>query len=72
MAGAPVFVPLLLGLGIDALSMTPPLIPAVRYLVRAMTMADAKALAAEALTLSSPKEIYAKCDAFYRARIKVD
>jgi phosphotransferase system enzyme I (PtsI) len=72
MAGDPVFVPLLLGLGIDALSMTPPLIPAVRYLVRAMTMADAKALAAEALTLSSPKEIYAKCDAFYRARIKVD
>ena len=72
MAGDPVFVPLLLGLGIDSLSMTPPLIPAVRYLVRAMTMTDAKALAAEALTLISAKEIYAKCDAFYRARIKVD
>jgi phosphotransferase system enzyme I (PtsI) len=72
MAGDPVFVPLLLGLGIDSLSMTPPLIPAVRYLIRAMTMADARALAAEALTLTSAKEIYAKCDAFYRARIKVD
>jgi phosphotransferase system enzyme I (PtsI) len=72
MAGDPVFVPLLLGLGIDSLSMTPPLIPAVRYLIRAMTMADAQALAAEALALSSAKEIYARCDAFYRARIKVD
>ncbi len=72
MAGDPVFVPLLLGLGVDGLSMTPPLLPAVKYLVRAMSMADAKALAAEALTLSSPKEIYAKCDAFCRARVKTE
>lgn len=72
MAGDPVFVPLLLGLGVDSLSMTPPLLPAVKFLIRNMTMADAKALAAEALTLDSPKEIYAKCEAFYRARMKVE
>jgi phosphotransferase system enzyme I (PtsI) len=72
MAGDPVYAPLLLGLGIDALSMSPGWLPAVKYLVRAMTMADARALAAEALTLSSPKEIYARCDAFYRARVKID
>ncbi|MES1167136.1 MAG: phosphoenolpyruvate--protein phosphotransferase, partial [Pseudomonadota bacterium] len=72
MAGDPVFVPLLLGLGVDSLSMTPPLLPAVKYLVRAMTMADARQLAAEALALSSPKEIYAKCEAFYRARMKLE
>jgi phosphotransferase system enzyme I (PtsI) len=72
MAGDPIFVPLLLGLGVDSLSMTPPLLPAVKYLIRAMTMADARALAAEALTLSSPKEIYAKCEAFYRARMKLE
>ncbi|HWA10128.1 MAG TPA: phosphoenolpyruvate--protein phosphotransferase [Opitutaceae bacterium] len=72
MAGDPVFVPLLLGLGVDTLSMTPPLLPAAKYLVRAMTMADAKALAAEALSLTSPKEIYARCDAFYRARMKLE
>jgi phosphotransferase system enzyme I (PtsI) len=72
MAGDPVFAPLLLGLGIDSLSMSPPWLPSVKYLVRAMTMADARALAAEALTLQSPKEIYARCDAFYRARVKVD
>lgn len=72
MAGDPVFAPLLLGLGIDALSMSPAWLPSVKYLVRAMTMKDARALAAEALALSSPKEIYARCDAFYRARVTVD
>ena len=72
MAGDPVFAPLLLGLGVDALSMSPAWLPSVKYMVRAMTMADARALAAEALTLTSPKEIYACCDAFYRARVKVE
>ena len=72
MAGDPIFAPLLLGLGIDGLSMSPALLPSVKYLVRAMTMADAKALAAEALAMSSPKEIYAKCDAFYRERVKLE
>jgi phosphotransferase system enzyme I (PtsI) len=72
MAGDPVFAPLLLGLGVDALSMAPLWLPSVKYMVRAMTMADARALAAEALVLDSPKEIYARCDAFYRARVKVE
>jgi phosphoenolpyruvate-protein phosphotransferase (PTS system enzyme I) len=72
MAGDPVFAPLLLGLGVDSLSMTPTWIPAVKYIVRAMTMADARALAAEALSMSSPREIYAKCDAFYRSRVTVE
>ena len=72
MAGDPVFAPLLLGLGVDALSMSPAWLPSVKYMVRAMTMADARALAAEALTLASPKEIYARCDAFYRARVRVE
>ena len=72
MAGDPVFAPLLLGLGVDCLSMSPAWLPSVKFLIRSMTMADARALAVEALTLSSPKEIYARCDAFYRARVKMD
>jgi phosphotransferase system enzyme I (PtsI) len=72
MAGDPVFAPLLLGLGVDCLSMSPAWLPSVKYLVRAMTMADAQALAAEALRLNSPKEIYARCDAFYRARVNME
>ncbi len=72
MAGDPVFAPLLLGLGVDGLSMSPAWLPSVKYLVRAMSMVDARALADEALTMQSPKEIYARCDAFYRARVKMD
>jgi phosphotransferase system enzyme I (PtsI) len=72
MAGDPVLVPLLLGLGVDALSMTPPLIPAVRYLVRAMKLADAKQLAQAALGLAAPKEIHALCLAFHHERVKLE
>ena len=72
MAGDPVYVPLLLGLGVDELSMTPPLLPAVKYLVRAMKMSEAKKLAQTALQLTSPKEIYALADTFCRERVKSD
>ncbi len=72
MAGDPIYAPLLLGLGVDSLSMSPAWLPSVKYLIRAMTMADARALAAEALSLSSPKDIYARCDAFYRSRVKME
>jgi phosphoenolpyruvate-protein phosphotransferase (PTS system enzyme I) len=72
MAGDPVYVPLLLGLGVDELSMTPPLLPAVKFLVRAMKMTDAKVLTDRAMELESPKEIYALFDTFYRERVKMD
>jgi phosphotransferase system enzyme I (PtsI) len=68
MAGDPVFTPLLLGLGIKQLSMTPALIPTVKYVIRAMKMTEAQALAEQALTMGSAKDIYAMCDAFYQAR----
>jgi phosphoenolpyruvate-protein phosphotransferase (PTS system enzyme I) len=70
MAGDAIYAPLLLGLGIDELSMTPPLLPAVKYLLRSMKLSDAKKLAKEALTLGSAKEIYALCDAFCAKRLK--
>jgi phosphotransferase system enzyme I (PtsI) len=72
MAGDPVFAALLLGLGVDELSMSSTLLPAVKYIVRAMKLSDAKALVEEALTLDDPKKIYAKFDAFYRARVKME
>ncbi|MDD2765885.1 MAG: phosphoenolpyruvate--protein phosphotransferase [Opitutaceae bacterium] len=72
MAGDPVYMPLLLGLGVDELSMSPPSLPAVKYFVRAMKMSDARQLAAEALTLTDPKEIYARAEEFYKARVKVE
>ncbi len=72
MAGDPVFAPLLLGLGVDSLSMAPTWVPAVKYIVRSMTMADARTLAEEALRMSSPREIYARCEAFYQSRVKME
>jgi phosphotransferase system enzyme I (PtsI) len=72
MAGDPVFAPLLVGLGVDELSMAPALLPAVKYLIRAMKMSDAKQLATDALGMSDPKEIYAMAEAFYTQRVKVD
>ena len=72
MAGDPVYAPLLLGLGVDSLSLSPAWLPSVKYIVRNMTMADARALAAEAMTLTSPKEIYARCDAFFRSRVHME
>jgi phosphotransferase system enzyme I (PtsI) len=72
MAGDPAYAPLLLGLGVDSLSMAPPSIPAVKFLVRAMTMADARALAAEAITMTSAKDIFAMCQQFHHKRVAVD
>ena len=70
MAGDPVYAALLLGLGVDMLSMSPALIPAVKFLVRAMTMSDARNLAKESLGMSSAKEIYARCSQFQRSRVE--
>jgi phosphotransferase system enzyme I (PtsI) len=72
MAGDPVFAPLLLGLGVDSLSMTPNWLPTVKYLVRAMKMSEARALAKDALAMDSPREIYAMFDSFYRSRVTVE
>jgi len=72
MGGDPVYAPLLLGLGVDSLSMAPPLLPAVKFLVRAMKMSDARDLAVEVLGMASAKEIYAKCAQFHRSRVGVE
>jgi phosphotransferase system enzyme I (PtsI) len=72
MAGDPLYAALLLGLGVDSLSMSPPAIPAVKFLVRAMKMADARQLAQDALALGSAKEIFAACDRFHRSRVLIE
>ena len=70
MAGDPIYAPLLLGLGATSLSITPPLIPAVKYLVRNMTMVDARKLARDVMELSDAKAIQARCVEFYAERTK--
>ena len=70
MAGDALYAPLLLGLGVDELSMTPTLVPSVRYIVRAMKMSDARALAVEALKQTDARKTFALVEAFYDDRMK--
>jgi phosphoenolpyruvate-protein phosphotransferase (PTS system enzyme I) len=70
MAGDPVFAALLLGLGAQSLSMTPPLLPSVRYMIRHMKYSEARKLAKEALKMSDPQEIYTKFAEFYADRTR--
>ncbi len=59
MAGEPLFTPLLLGLGLDELSMSPIVIPEVKEVVRSLTLKEAKELSRKALNLSTAQEIEA-------------
>jgi len=70
MAGDPIFVALLFGLGVDELSMTPPLLPAAKYILRNMKLTDARKLAQQALAMDSAKAIQALCAEFAEARLK--
>lgn len=70
MAGDPIFVALLFGLGVDELSMTPPLLPAAKYVIRNMKLTDARKLAQQALAMDSARAIQALCAEFAEARLK--
>ena len=67
MAGDPVLAPLLLGLGVDALSVAPSLVPAVKFLVRRLKLSEARELAAFALESESASDILAHCQELARA-----
>jgi phosphoenolpyruvate-protein phosphotransferase len=53
LAGDPEAIPILLGLGLDGLSMAPPAIPRAKAVIRRWSMAAARALAHEVLGLDS-------------------
>jgi phosphoenolpyruvate-protein phosphotransferase (PTS system enzyme I) len=67
MAGDPVCVPLLLGLGVDEISAAPASLPAVKYLIQHMHAAEAVKLAREALKLNHAKEIVQRALEFHRS-----
>jgi phosphoenolpyruvate-protein phosphotransferase (PTS system enzyme I) len=57
MAADPVLVILLMGFGLDELSMNPVSIPSVKNIIRKLDSREAKAIAEEALRLSTVKEV---------------
>jgi len=66
MASDPVLVPLLLGLGVDELSVAPPLVPPIKFVIRQLKFAHAKELADFALECESASDILARCQEFVR------
>ena len=61
MAGDPVLVPLLIGLGVDELSAAPGVVPELKFLIRRLKNSECVRLAAFALASESPSEILARC-----------
>ncbi len=61
MAGYPLLVPLLIGLGVRHLSASAPLIPFIKHLIRNLELAQAVALADKALASKSGEEVMAAC-----------
>ncbi len=61
MAGNPLMVPLLMGLGADELSVSPSLTPMVKDVIRNLRYTQAEELAAAALASDSPKRVLDLC-----------
>lgn len=66
MAGEIAMVPLLLGLGVDELSVSPPSVPRVKFLIRRLKLSEAQKLAAWALEQESAGVIRERAEAFAR------
>src|SRR5262245_41194010 len=64
MAGDPVMVPLLLGLGVDELSATPAVVPQLKFLIRRTKLLEARELAEFALNCESATEVLARAESF--------
>jgi len=65
LAGEPLAIPILLGLGLDEFSMNPPAIPMAKQLIRSLEVAAARQVARAALELNSAEEVAA----LVRARV---
>jgi phosphotransferase system enzyme I (PtsI) len=61
MAGDLTMVPLLIGLGMDELSVSASLVPRVKRAVQTLSVPDCEQLVEEALTLDRPSDILARC-----------
>jgi phosphotransferase system enzyme I (PtsI) len=68
MAADPMLAMLLLGMGIDELSMAPVAVPAVKDVIRKTPLAEARTLAGSALAAATAGEVQQLCRAFIRQR----
>ncbi|MDQ3020408.1 MAG: phosphoenolpyruvate--protein phosphotransferase [Bacteroidota bacterium] len=70
MASDPLATVVLVGLGIDELSVVPSIFPEIKQIIRKINYKEAKKFCDEILTLSSEEEIKKKIENFYREKIE--
>ena len=63
MAGDPAAVALLIGMGIDELSVAPPMLPQIKYLIRRLKYSETQELAVEALQCESSMDVLVRARA---------
>jgi phosphotransferase system enzyme I (PtsI) len=57
LAGDPLAIPILVGLGLDELSMNPPAVPTAKQIIRRLNFDDARQLAQEVLKMETPANV---------------
>ncbi len=68
LASDPAALMVLLGLGLDELSLSPVLVPEIKLLVRSLRMEDCRTFTQRVLAMSDADEIHAACDEALRAQ----
>ncbi|MFP6900136.1 MAG: phosphoenolpyruvate--protein phosphotransferase [Opitutales bacterium] len=71
-AGDPTFLPILIGLGVDQLSVAPPLIPELKYVLSRTTKKEAENLVEEALGCDRSEAILDRLKVFAAAKMSSD
>ncbi len=66
MASEPILAPLLVGLGVDELSMAPSSVPPIKYLIRRLKTTETNDLVEFAFQSHSGSEILARCESYVR------
>jgi phosphoenolpyruvate-protein kinase (PTS system EI component) len=59
LGGEPLAIPILIGLGVDELSMNAPAIPSAKQILRSLELADMREAAVRALEAESPDDVQA-------------
>jgi phosphoenolpyruvate-protein phosphotransferase (PTS system enzyme I) len=59
LAGEPLAIPILLGLGLDEFSMNPPAVPIAKQIIRSLSLREAKVVAEQVLQLENSEKIQA-------------
>jgi phosphotransferase system enzyme I (PtsI) len=69
MAGNPLALPVLLGLGFRKLSVSPYLIPKVKKIIRSLEITDCRALVGEVVLLGTAREVENQCRKFLKNKL---